>query len=157
MKKCAFPHQFPTRWAENDKKANFKSSLQQSDLCSAIFTFESYLPSQPVRSPRRDLRVWRNLRHVRRLREAGRVSGRGHAQFWSRIGASRAPVSAWQISISVREPRETGSITRRDRFASRDTRSPAPPAAARAPQAAMQSYRRAPGRTRVASFDHLVG
>ena|SRR5215216_6403451 len=56
-----------------------RSSIDYSGY--GISEFESYMPSQPVESLRRDLHGCRNRRHSRRLGGVGGVSGPGFAAY----------------------------------------------------------------------------
>jgi hypothetical protein len=87
-----------------------------ADIGSAIPRFESWRPSQPVRSLRRVWHVSENLRCSRGLACGDVVSDDGSAESGARTADFQAPVSARQFSISVRVPGETGSILKRDWF-----------------------------------------
>ncbi len=84
-----------------------------------ISEFESYHPSQAVRSLRCDFRVRENRRHSGGLGWRARVSVPQFSDFRSRTGGFRAPVSARHFPISVSACRrpvryvtETGSQSR---------------------------------------------
>src|SRR5262245_25247312 len=79
--------------------------------------------------------------------------------FDSRPNGIRAPRSRPRHSRCLSGPgeiRAIGSLAD-GAIVGRETQPPAPPDAAPAPQAATPSHRPAASRTRVASFDHLVG
>src|SRR5437764_12818107 len=63
------------------EESELQELLVASDVCSAILTFESCHPSQPVESLRRDLHGCRNPRHSGKLGGVGGVSGLGFTHY----------------------------------------------------------------------------
>jgi hypothetical protein len=87
----------------------------QNDICR----FESYIPSQPVRSLRCGLCVWENTRHSGGLGRPLSLSKEAFAKSRTRKSEFRARVTGQQFSISVAQPwrlvrerTETGSSDR---------------------------------------------
>jgi hypothetical protein len=77
--------------------SSFSKGALQNDICR----FESYMPSQPVRSPLRDFRVCENRRHSRGLGWRALVSGWQILEFCLWTGGFAAPVSGRHFPISV--------------------------------------------------------
>jgi len=79
----------------------YASSCSKGALQNDICRFESYMPSQPVRSPLCDFRVCENRRHSRGLGWRALVSGWQILELQVRTGGFVEPVSARHFPISV--------------------------------------------------------
>ena len=91
-----------------------RSSMDHSGY--GISEFESYMPSQPVKSLRRDLHGCRKPRHSGRLGGMGRVSGPGFTHYRRSIRRF-SDAGLCSVNFNIRTGRrETGSIMGRDRF-----------------------------------------
>ena len=78
-------------------RSSFSKGALQNDICR----FESYMPSQPVRSPLCFFRVCENRRHSRGFGWRAGVSGWQILEFRLWTGGFAAPVSARHFPISV--------------------------------------------------------
>jgi hypothetical protein len=78
-----------------------RNSYAKGALQNHICGFDSYMPSQPVRSLLWDFRVCENRRHCRGLGWRAGVSSRSILEFQVRIGGFFKPVSARHFPISV--------------------------------------------------------
>ncbi len=65
------------------------------DFDSAIPRFESWHPSQPVRSLRCDFQVWENRRHSRGLAGNGRVFGEENRALPTEVVRAEEELRAW--------------------------------------------------------------